>query len=248
MSGRPHGGCDRLIPDLDFQRLFDGDFVGHALVASSRSANDASSTDSLHARSSHENEGRKRMTFAALLLAGGESRRMGRDKATIEFGGQPLWERQLQVLRRLRPENILVSARTAPDWLPATVQLLLDDAPSRGPLSGLAKALGAIETTHLVVLAVDLPFMTAEELSRSLRLATERCGAVPIIEGRAEPLAAVYPAEAMADFRDALAGSDFSLQSVVRNLAAIDKVKLWRVGKEDAQFYRNVNEPGDFKL
>jgi hypothetical protein len=52
----------------------------------------------------------------------------------------------------------------------------------------------------------------------------------------------------MADFRDALAGSDFSLQSVVRNLAAIDKVKLWRVGKEDAQFYRNVNEPGDFKL
>jgi molybdopterin-guanine dinucleotide biosynthesis protein A len=188
------------------------------------------------------------MTFAALLLAGGESRRMGRDKVTMDFGGQPLWERQLQVLRGLRPDELLVSARTAPDWLPSDTQLLLDDAPSRGPLSGLTKALAEIETTHLVVLAVDLPFMTAEELSHSVELTTEGCGMVPIIHGRAEPLAAVYPAEAMADFRGALSGSDFSLQSIVCKLAAAGRVRLRPVPETAAHLYQNWNQPSDVKL
>src|SRR4051812_20819821 len=116
------------------------------------------------------------MTFAALLLAGGESRRMGRDKATVQFKGRPLWERQMELLRALGPEKIFVSARTKPAWLPGDVELLLDDPPSRGPLSGVAKALGAIRTTHLVVLAVDMPFMTAGEWGLLLKSAGEGGG------------------------------------------------------------------------
>ncbi len=131
---------------------------------------------------------------------------------------------------------------------PDNVELLLDDPPSRGPLSGLTKALAAIETTHLVVLAVDLPFMSAEELSRSLEMATQHCGAVPSVGRRAEPLAAVYPAEAIADFRDALAGPDFSLQSVVGKLAAAGKVRLRPVPERDAHLYQNWNKPSDVRL
>ena len=188
------------------------------------------------------------MTFAALLLAGGESRRMGRDKATIQFGGRPLWERQLRVLRPLGPERIFVSSRVVPDWLPGGVELILDDPPSRGPLSGLTKALAAIEATHLVALAIDLPFMTTEELACSLELATEHCGVVPSFGGKFEPLGAVYPAEALADFRRALAGSDFSLQSVVRKLAVTGKVKVRPVPEADARLYQNWNEPGDVQV
>jgi molybdopterin-guanine dinucleotide biosynthesis protein A len=107
--------------------------------------------------------------------------------------------------------------------------------------------LAAIETTHLVVLAVDLPFMNAEELSRSLDLATECCGAVPIVGEQVEPLAAVYSAKAMADFRGALAGTDFSLQSIVGQLAATGKVRLRPVPEADAHLYQNWNEPGDVR-
>ena len=188
------------------------------------------------------------MTFAALLLAGGQSRRMGRDKATIGFGGQPLWERQLKLLRALRPERILVSARATPAWLPHDVSVLLDDSPSRGPLSGLAKGLSEMKTTHLVVLAVDMPFMTASEFGGLLERVTKGCGVVPVIGGRAEPLAAVYPAEAIAHFEEALAGSDFSLQSVVRNLIAAGKIRLRPVPQENAHLYQNWNEPVDVKL
>jgi molybdopterin-guanine dinucleotide biosynthesis protein A len=185
------------------------------------------------------------MTFSALLLAGGESRRMGRDKAMLDFGGQPLWERQLELIRALGPEKIFVSARTAPAWLPDNVELLLDDLPSRGPISGVAKALAAIGTTHLVALAVDMPFMTVSELERLLQLVAEDRGVVPLIGGRAEPLAAVYPATAAANFQAALAGSDWSLQPIVRKLDEIGKVGL--VPVQDTSLYRSINEPSDFK-
>jgi molybdopterin-guanine dinucleotide biosynthesis protein A len=187
------------------------------------------------------------MTFAALLLAGGESRRMGRDKATIELGGRPLWERQLEVLRSLRPQKIFVSTRCRPKWLPGNVELLVDDEPSRGPLSGLTKGLKTMRTTHLLVLAVDMPFMTAAELGSLLKRANEACGVVPTIADRAEPLAAIYPAEAAVDFQAALGGSDFSLQPLVRSLVSAGKIMLWRVATETAHLYRSVNEPSDFK-
>src|SRR5262245_30460604 len=133
------------------------------------------------------------MTFSAVLLIGGESRRMGRDKATIIFEGRPLWERQLRLLRELDPEEIFVSARTAPTWLPAGTKLLLDEQPSRGPLSGLAKAVSSVQTSHIVVLAVDMPFMTSEQMHSLIRRVLPESGVVPVIDGRAEPLAAVYP-------------------------------------------------------
>src|SRR5436190_11378628 len=177
------------------------------------------------------------ITFTAVLLAGGESRRMGRDKAAMDFGGQPLWQRQVELLRALRPRKVFVSARTKPSWLPEDVVLLLDDPPSRGPLSGLTKALATMRTTHLLALAVDMPFMTSEQLAILRELAAEGRGVVPVIGERAEPLAAIYPAEAAVNFANALAGTDFSLQPVIRNLAAEEKVRLLAVPAQDEGLY-----------
>jgi len=187
------------------------------------------------------------MTLTALLLAGGESRRMGRDKATIEFDGQPLWKRQLEILRALEPERIFVSVRVVPIWRPNNAKLLLDDPPSRGPLSGLTKALAAVRTTHLIALAVDMPFMTSEQLRCLCKLAEAGRGVVPLIGDRAEPLAAVYPVEAALYFTGSLASADFSLQRVVRKLAAEKKIRFLSVPAKDEHLYVSVNEPSDFK-
>jgi len=185
------------------------------------------------------------MTFSAVLLAGGEARRMGRDKAKIEFEGAPLWERQLKLLSALGLQQLFVSARSMPEWLPHEVELLLDDPPSRGPLSGLTNALSAMRTTHLIALAVDMPFMNDEEMRELLRHATAESGVVPIIGQQAEPLAAIYPAQAAADFIAALSGPDFSLQRIVRRLNANGKIRLLAISETKAPLYRSVNEPGD---
>ena len=187
------------------------------------------------------------MTFSAVLLAGGESRRMGRDKAAVVFRDEPLWRRQLRVLRDLGPEKVFVSARTESSWLPGDTELLLDEPPSRGPLSGLTKALVQMQTSHLVVLAVDMPFITREQLRLLCTMVSEGRGIVPVIGERTEPLAAVYPAEAAVDFTAALAGTDFSLQRIIQRLAAEEKVRLYAVPVEDEDLYRSLNEPRDFK-
>jgi molybdopterin-guanine dinucleotide biosynthesis protein A len=187
------------------------------------------------------------MTLTAVLLVGGESRRMGRDKAEIVFRGQPLWQRQIELLRGLSPEKIFVSARKEPSWLPLDAELILDEPPSRGPLSGLTRALERMQTSHLVALAVDMPFITSEQMRIFCGLALAGRGVVPMVDERAEPLAAIYPREAGSDFIAALAGDDFSLQRLNRELVQIGKLRVFAVPLRDEALYRSVNEPEDFK-
>lgn len=182
------------------------------------------------------------MKFSAVLLAGGESRRMGRDKATLEWRGRALWEWQIDKLRALQPEKIFVSARTDPAWRPADVELIVDATPSRGPLSGLVATLATIETDHLLALAIDLPFMTAEHLRFLCSLVTPRSGVVPTIDGKAEPLAAIYPREVKALFLAALEGDNFSLQPIVKKMLECGMLRAMPVSDSARQLYQNVNE------
>jgi len=185
------------------------------------------------------------MTFSAVLLAGGESRRMGTDKATFLFRGKPLWEVQLETLRRLRPAEIFVSAKTDPSWRPVEVQFIADIPPSRGPLSGIAASLAKIQTVHLLALAIDMPFMTENYLRTLCEAIEPGRGAVAKIDNRAEPLAAVYPRDAEIDFRNALAGNDFSLQNVIRSLVTSKKLLEICVTEQERRFFRNVNNVSD---
>jgi molybdopterin-guanine dinucleotide biosynthesis protein A len=183
------------------------------------------------------------MNISAVLLAGGESRRMGQDKATFLFRGRPLWQIQLDLLRNLRPHEIFISARTDPPWRPNDVEFIADEAPSRGPLSGLTATLARINTGHLLALAIDMPFMTDGYL-QSLRDRVEAgCGVLPIIDGRAEPMAAIYPTSADVDLVAALAGSEFSLQTITKKLIASAKLAAVPVAKAEEKFFRNLNEP-----
>jgi molybdopterin-guanine dinucleotide biosynthesis protein A len=185
------------------------------------------------------------MTISAVLLAGGESRRMGHDKATLQWRGRPLWEWQIEKLRALRPQEIFVSARSELPWCPADAELILDTPPSRGPLSGLAAALAATETDHLLALAVDMPFMTSEHLRLLCNLAKSGMGVIPMIDGNAEPLAAIYRKESRAVFLEALQSENFSLQPIVRKLIDLNMLRVMSVSGPSREFYRSINEPQD---
>lgn len=185
------------------------------------------------------------MNISAVLLAGGESRRMGQDKATLVFHGKPLWEIQLDLLRKLHPGEIFLSARSDPVWRPIDVQFVPDQTPSRGPLSGLAATLSRVRTDHLLALAIDMPLM-AEDFLRSLcDVIKPSCGIVPMIGDHTEPLAAIYPKCAEADFIAVLSGDDFSLQSLTRRLIALGKLEVADVPGKDMKLFRNLNRPAD---
>lgn len=113
--------------------------------------------------------------FSALLLAGGRSTRMGRDKALLPHpvSGLPLLAHQAALLRSLPGcAELLLSAPAdrgyALDGPLAGARLVADAAPDCGPLAGLAAGLSAATQPRLLVLAVDLPFVAADLLVRLL--------------------------------------------------------------------------------
>jgi len=161
------------------------------------------------------------------------------------FQGEPLWKTQIELLRQLRPKEILVSAQTDPGWRPVDTEFLADRQPSRGPLSGITAALSRITTDHLLVLAIDVPFMT-EAYLRSLCAGIQAGqGVVPINQNLAEPLVAVYPRDAAVEFEHALTGDDFSLQPLIRKLIALGKLRPIDVSAGEASFFHNLNEAKD---
>jgi molybdopterin-guanine dinucleotide biosynthesis protein A len=186
------------------------------------------------------------MNLAAVLLAGGESRRMGRDKAMLMIDGVPLWRRQIGVLRELSPAGLFVSGRAAPGWLPDDAVFIADPLPACGPLGGLAATLAAMDATHLVALAVDMPMMTATHLAMLWSVASRGCGVLPWIGDCPEPLPAIYPVEALAHMAGVRAGEDVSLRALTRALVAAGRMKKQAIPLQDASLYANCNSPADW--
>ena len=128
---------------------------------------------------------------AAIVLAGGDSLRMGCDKGLLPVNGQPLIQHLCQ---QLSPHfsQILISARTAGEYSFLGHRVVADQAPGQGPLMGLASALRASQHDTNLVVACDIPAVDMGLVRRMLRLAREHDCVVPRDRGQYEPLFAVY--------------------------------------------------------
>jgi molybdopterin-guanine dinucleotide biosynthesis protein A len=185
------------------------------------------------------------MSLTAVLFAGGLSQRMGTDKATLVIEREPLWQKQLNRLHELKPQGLWISARERPPWCPPNIETVIDETPSRGPLSGLTASLDRLQTSHLLVLAIDLPRMTAEQLRKLCTLAEPGRGAIPLNGEIFEPLCAIYPIEAAATARAALAAADLSLQRLAQTLVQENRAIAYPLSDREKEFFHNVNTPAD---
>jgi len=133
------------------------------------------------------------MSFSAVILAGGKSSRMGRDKAWLEVGGQTLLARQIGLVRDAGASEIFISGRADVDYSSFGCRVLKDKFQNAGPLAGIERALAASTSPLLLVLAVDMPAMSAAFLQGLATKCANDSGAIPKVEGRIEPIAAFYP-------------------------------------------------------
>lgn len=141
-------------------------------------------------------DSRRRPELAALILAGGQSRRMGRDKAWLPCAGQPLLARQIALARQLAPREVLVSGRVGTDYREFGCTVVYDRHPDAGPLAGIVAGLEAACAPLVLTLAVDLPHLTLALLDELVGRCGNDVGVVPRLDGQPEPLVAVYPARA----------------------------------------------------
>ncbi len=186
--------------------------------------------------------------FSAALFCGGRSTRMGQDKAFLPWGGSrvPLWKFQMNLLRSLEPDGLILSARgeqafpADPDWLRVP-----DKVPDRGPLAGLEACLRACDQPHLLCLAVDMPDVSRELLLELLERRRASCGVVPRVQGRWEGLAAVYP-QGMWELVDSqLRGNDRSLQHCLSRAETRGLIEPWDLDEGWADQVISLNAPAD---
>jgi molybdopterin-guanine dinucleotide biosynthesis protein A len=175
---------------------------------------------------------------------------MGTDKAMVEIDGVPLWNRQIELLASLKPVEVVVSGPRRPGF-PGTLRNLEDEGPSRGPLTGLATALRSARAPDVMVLAIDLPDMSADFLTLLCTRASRGRGVVPFLSEPAtrdrfyEPLAAIYPVECLPLVVRQLAGTDWSMQNFVRAGISAGLLTEFEISAEARGQFRNLNTPGD---
>jgi molybdenum cofactor guanylyltransferase len=183
-------------------------------------------------------------SFSAVLLAGGKSTRMGRDKALLPVPNSNLllWQRQLGVLEDLRLNEIFWSGPPRPG-LPARLQIVPDDVPDAGPLAGICACLKRMTSDLLIVLAVDLPQMSSSFLDDLQSRCTSNRGVVPRNDEFFEPLAAIYPKRIYTMAQEHLSHRRYALQDLVREAAEQDLIQTFCLTEEQAALFQNWNEP-----
>lgn len=159
--------------------------------------------------------------FEAIVLAGGAGRRLGgADKAALELADQSLLSRALNAVRDARSITVV----GPPRQVPANVTVVSEDPPGGGPVAAVAAALGSTEAARVVVLAVDMPFVSAADIARLVD-AVEGADAAMFRDasGRRQFLAAAYRADSLRAAIDALESVEgAAMRDVVGRLTVVD--------------------------
>ena len=140
------------------------------------------------------------------IIAGGKSQRMGRDKAFVQLGGKTLIERVIDSSADLgQAETILITNRPA-DYAHLNLPMFRDALPGKGSLGGIYTALLEARSEFVLVLACDMPFISAD----LLRFLTEQINddidiIAPRVEGYPQGLHAIYRKTCIGPIREQLA-------------------------------------------
>ncbi len=191
---------------------------------------------------------------AAVILAGGGSRRFGALKSFIDIEGVPIIARNLALLRELFQE-VFISTNLPEPYSRLGAPLIGDVLPSRGPMSGIYSGLINAKGPGIVVVACDMPFLNKKVmnfiLDRRLRHCRE-CGpcdaAVPVFNNWPQPLSGIYSRALLPYLEESIVQDKTSLSRFLRevNTYFIDESDMRTIDPEGRSFI-NINTIEDYK-
>ena len=183
------------------------------------------------------------------IQAGGQSSRMGEDKALKTFLGRPLIQR---VIERLAPvaDELIVTTNRPEDYFFLSLRLIPDLKPGRGALGGLYTAIASASNPFVAVVACDMPFASATFLDAATKLMVQEGADVVIARSEEgyEPLHAVYRRETcLAAIEAAIEADQWKVIAWFPkvNLRVLTQDEIKHIDPDGLAFW-NVNTPEEF--
>lgn len=159
------------------------------------------------------------MNVEGFVLAGGQSSRMGTDKALLQFAGEPLVLRALRILGQAELKASIAGARSS---LQVFAPVIPDAERGRGPLSGICAALASTASEFAAFLPVDMPLVPPHLLLLLLREAQASQSAVtlPVVNGFTQTFPVVLHCHTLPFMRQALAAGQLGCLAAFHAAAA----------------------------
>ncbi len=201
------------------------------------------------------------MSRLAFVLAGGQSRRMGRDKADLPFGASTLLEHALERLRASGFEPGVAGRQAgAPALASPRTPIVPDLFPQAGPLGGIASALLTLEirpSQFALFVAVDLPLLPGFFLKSLFDRAQSSSAWVTLPQGngRPQPLCMVLESSLGPALAEAVAAGDLKIMRVLHSLVPKSQFDCFRVEvlaaarswNQSHRWFLNLNTPEDWE-
>jgi molybdopterin-guanine dinucleotide biosynthesis protein A len=186
-----------------------------------------------------------------VILAGGRSSRMGRDKAWLPWHGHTLLQQITQeLLLQVNPLMVVAQAGQHLPQLPQEVDICQDQEPDQGPLRGLHAALQeAPKDRPVFVTGCDYPFIGQLQVGRLAREMGDWDAVVPRLRGQAHPLAGLYQPRVLPMMAKLLAREQRSLHALLDQVR-VHWIGAWAFAAFDprGQALVNINTPEDYQL
>jgi molybdenum cofactor guanylyltransferase len=193
------------------------------------------------------------MSILGYVQAGGASRRFGRDKALVGFGGRTMLAQTTGLLASVCGEVIIVAAEGQyPD---AQVPLLADRWPGQGPLGGIltalqSSALRGTESIWNLIVSCDMPFLTRDWLEFLCQRAERSAAQVAVAESAngLEPLCACWKTTSMPSVQAAFDSGVRKVSDAMKRLPMeVLDVSVWKRFDTKGRLFWNVNTPADYE-
>ena len=181
------------------------------------------------------------MEASLLVLAGGDSRRMGRPKAWLEVGETTLLRYVVERLAAAFSEVMVSFAEPEQLEEPVPYRIVFDRKRSTGPLAGLEAGLLAARNDVIFAVACDMPYVTQEVAQMAVAAARGCDAAIPRFDGRPEPVCGAYRRSALPFITSALNSGRLKTADIASDLDV-----TWLEGLDPAGF-RSLNTPQDLE-